>query len=551
MRKIISVFLSCAMLFSLCVCFATAEDDLKLTVVTDIHYSASDSTTEITESTAENPWGYVVSNGKMTAESGAIVDEFLKQAAADDSQYLIVTGDNSDTGAEADVAGIVAKLEAFEATSGKTVFALIGNHENGYKVCMSNDKFKEYYKNLGYDKALDIDENSCSYTADLNSKYRLIMIDTNNFNQSRIDWIEAQVKKANEDGKKLISVTHFSIFTHYDIQQLAHDSVVDESWNLADKFIEWGIKFNFSGHTHELDTAVYENDNGKVYDISSGALTTYPACYHTAVFGEKTTDIDTKYITSIDTSLVPGGLQKECSDLLASDFRAYAKRLFIEGAYNEVSNYIYASRLISMLNLNAETDAEIITIINNVVPTLREAILMPLYGENSLSSIAVDYDITIPSSDYSTLLAAAVEIYAAHCAGNENMPIYNSTVKVTLNGLAAALAYALKDLSAEDYEKVITFALNKLGYADKIPAELTKYAADAIARADGIELVLTYAVSPIVEDFSMDAEPDDVKVSLPAYGYSDGVAYTFMAKLIQIFEKILSFFTMIFAIFSK
>lgn len=548
MKKALALILALTLLVPVCGIFASAEEDLKLTIVTDMHYSAADTTTPVTASTPEDPWGYVVSNGKMTAESSAIIDEFLAQAAKNDSKYLIVTGDSSDTGAEADVAGISAKLEEFERTSGKTVFALIGNHEHAFKVGMSNARFKQYYANLGYDKAIAVDPDSCSYTADLDGKYRLIAIDSNGFGDARIAWIGEQVAQAKADGKKLISLTHFSVFPHYKAQQLIHESIIDESGALAEKFIDWGIKFNFSGHTHELDTAVYETEKGQLYDIVSGALTTYPCCYRTATFGAKTVDIDTKYITKIDASAVPTGMQEECVKLMKSDFRAYAKKLFEEGAYKEIGNYISAPFLINALGLDRTDDAVLCDLLNSVVPKLKEALTMPLYGENSLSAIATASGIDIPASSYGTLLSAGVELYAAHCAGDEDMPIYNNTTRVALNALAAALAYALADLTAEDYAKLIDFAANKAGVADKIPADLTKLAADAVSRADGIELLVMYAVSPIIEDFTVDAEPDDAKVTLPAYGYVANAGYNFIAKFSTFFSKLISFFTMILSV---
>ena len=262
MKKLISVLLSLVLICGVCsVAAYAAEKDLSLTVVTDVHHSLADTSKPITKSTEEDPFGYAVSNGKMTAESAAIVDEFLQQAAANDSQYVIVTGDISDTGSPEDAAAIAAKLEAFEQSSGKTVLCVIGNHD---LMRSTVAQFKEACANVGYDKALAVDDASASYTADLGDGYRLIAIDSNNANEALVSWIEAQVKQAKADGKKLISVTHFSLFSHYTVQQVVHTSVIDKKWNLPEKFIEWGIKFNFSGHTHELDIGEYTNNNGTV-----------------------------------------------------------------------------------------------------------------------------------------------------------------------------------------------------------------------------------------------------------------------------------------------
>ena len=73
MKKICAILLSAVMLLGmLSVAVSAADADLKLTVVTDVHHSLADTTKPITKSTADNPFGHTVSNGKMTAESAAI-----------------------------------------------------------------------------------------------------------------------------------------------------------------------------------------------------------------------------------------------------------------------------------------------------------------------------------------------------------------------------------------------------------------------------------------------------------------------------------------------
>ena len=554
MKRICAVLLSAVMLLGmLTVAVSAADADLKLTVVTDVHHSLADTTKPITKSTADNPFGHTVSNGKMTAESAAIVDEFLKQAAANDSQYVIVTGDISDTGSPEDAAAIAAKLEAFEQSSGKTVLCVIGNHDLMHSTTA---QFKEAYANVGYDRALAVDEASASYTADLGDGYRLIAIDSNNVNQALMDWTEAQVKQAKKDGRKVVTVTHFSLFSHYTVQQVVHTSVIDKKWNIADKFIEWGVKYNFSGHTHELDIGEYANNNGVVYDIASGALTTYPACYRTAVFGKEGVQIDTKYITSVDGSLIPEGLSAEAAQLLQQDFRAYAKKMFMEGSYKQLVTFITPGYIKAVAKLDAEKDADIIALLEKAVPRLAEAITMPLYapaaaeGEEqplSLEAIAAGYGFAIPETEYKNLLEIGCEIYAAHCAGDENYPVYSTVGQAAFNGLGAALNYALEPLSEEDYHKLLTWALTKVNLPVNVPDALTKLTAETVSKSDGIEYILLYAVSPIVNDFTRDPAPSDVSVTLPGYGYEENEAFSLLKKLRKYFDMLLAFLHSLFS----
>lgn len=539
MKKVIAIVLSIVMLIGCAPLASAAKDDLKLIFATDVHFSFKDSTNPITKSTDENPFGHTVSNGKLTAESAAILDQFFKEAAASDAQYVILTGDISDNGEIENVKGIVEKLEAFEQSSGKTVIASMGNHET-YHVSptgtyisggLTGPDFREYYKNLGPDIALDVDENSASYTVDLNSKYRLICIDANNMNDALYNWIEAQALKAKDDGKYLISVTHFSLFAHYQFEKLAGGSIIDEKYNLADKFIEWGIKFNFSGHTHELDCASYTNDQGIVYDTTCGALTTYPANYKTATFGKNSVTINTNYINKVDMSLVPEGLAKEAYDLMSNDFRAYARKMFTEGAKSEISVYINWSYIVGMAKLDYTRDAEIIDLLKVLIPRVNEAINMPLYGEGSIEEIANKVGYELPKLGYNTLFEAICEVYCLHCQGNEYTSAYTPLGKLLLNGIAAALTYALDALSVEDFQLVINWALDTFDLGIDIPQEIRDLAANALYRYDVIEYIVLNVASPLIDDFLTDAGPNDEIGVFPGYEINEAPAVSFLDRI--------------------
>lgn len=546
MKKITAIILA-VVLVVLCAPFSfAASDDLSLIFATDVHFSAKASSTPVTTSTDENPFGHTVSNGKLTVESEAVLNEFFAQAAASDASYVIFTGDISDNGETENVEAIVERLENFEKSSGKKVIACMGNHET-YHVSATNTyisggltgpEFREYYKNLGPDLALDVDDNSASYTVDLNSKYRIICIDANVMNQNLFDWIEAQALKAKEDGKRMISVSHFSLFPHYQLESLAGGSIIDSSYNLPDKFIEWGIKFNFSGHTHELDCAQYTNDNGVVYDTTCGALTTYPANYKTAKFTDYSVSLDTKYIEKVDTSLVPSGIAQTAFDLLSNNFREYAKTMFVEGAQKEIMYYINWSYIVSMAKLDYTRDADIINLLKVLVPKFEEAIKMPLYGKNSLAQIAAEDGYPLPESSYNTLFEAFCNAYAAHCAGNEACSVYTPLGKLLQNGVAAALTYAFEELSIDDFKMVINWALDTFELPVEIPSQIRNIVSYALSKYEVIEYIVLYVASPVLDDFLSDAGPDDVSVVLPGYDINE-------SRVVSVWEKIKSFFAYI------
>ena len=549
MKKIISVILAAIMMLSvMTIAVSAASKPLNLTIVTDIHYSAPYSQGPVVGSTDENPWGHVISNGKLVWESEAIFDEFLVQVAANKPDYLVLTGDNCDTGHPDSMAGFVERMEAFEASTGVPVITLIGNHEL-YFEGFEPDEWKAAVWNLGYDLANAIDPDSCSFTVDIGDDYRLFMIDSNRFDNDDVEWIDAQVQKANEDGKKIISCTHHPIFAHYLIQDIAHASLVNKDLPLADKWIEWGIRFNFTGHTHELDIAEFKNDNGILYEIVGGALTTYPMAYRTVQFTDKYVNIDTKYIDKIDTTKLPTGYADEALYLLNSNLKAYAKKMFIEGMVLDVGYYVNANYLIAQAKLDEENDAVVCAALRKVIPLVREAIYGPLHGEGSLSEIAKEFNITIPESNYKSLMHVAANVYVAHCAGDEFYPPYSLEIQTAAKGLGATLSYALKDVSAEEYTAILTWAIEKFNLGDKIPVDIATYAGSAIKRAEGIEIVIGYAIIPLIDDFACDRAPSDIKTSLANYGSSGTGIMTLWEKFTNFILKILSYLTMFFNMF--
>ena len=89
----------------------------------------------------------------------------------------------------------------------------------------------------------------------------------------------------------------------------------------------------------------------------------------------------------------------------------------------------------------------------------------------------------------------------------------------------------LKDVSADEYALVLSFVCNYFG-ADKIPSFFLGYAADAVSRAKGIDIVVPTVVSAVFLTFSTDEAPGDNNVNLPGYdtAVADEEELTFFDK---------------------
>ena len=179
---------------------------------------------------------------------------------------------------------------------------------------------------------------------------------------------------------------------------------------------------------------------------------------------------------------------------------------------------------------------------------------MPLYAADeteegkSIESILVPYGVTIPDTKYETFLELALTLYEDHVAGDESYPSYTKEVVLASKGIGAVLAYMLADVSADEYAMALGFVCKLVGV--NVPADLINFASDAIDRFEGIELVVSTAILPLILKLTNDDGPADCNVTLPGYAeLVEGPApeLTFGEKIKAFFIKIFSFIMSIFA----
>lgn len=567
MKKVLSLILCLSIVFGIgAVAAIAAEESITVDIANDLHYSYTSNNGFAKKDISVNPFAHISSSGQLYVESKAIVTAFLKKAAEDESDFVILPGDLTDGGRVDEHKELSKMLRDFELNTGKQVYVVPGNHDFSNKRT-SVAQFKEYYADLGYNQAIAQDTLSASYVAELSSGYRLLAIDSTDhgvggrcgLNEDRVQWIEHQAEQAQKDGKKVIAVLHHNLVPHLVlINTLNPGSVVADESGLKEIFTRYGIKYTFTGHTHEHDVALYKGSNGEViYDCVTGSLSSYPMPYRTVTFGEDV-KLETRYIDEIDTSLVKGtdNLSWEAYELMTSDFAEYGKVCVFKGVRQTANGFVTSARLRSLLNINAESDPAMAALIDKLAPKAKEAMNMPLYKEYetadgvSIESILETYDVTLPDSKYYDVLDVAVAVYEAHVAGDENYPSFSKEVVLASKGIGAMLIYILKDVSAQEYTDAIGFVC-KLLKVD-VPANLMAYAGDAIDRFEGIELVVSTAILPLILKVSVDDAPADCNVTLPGYTElieAPEAEKTFWEKVqdffIRFFEFVMSLFAFI------
>lgn len=592
MKKIISVLLILTMLFSMTGMMSFAADDsLSVVFATDVHYAWEKITNNGTipelaiidtdeESgnnyydidtafiTQDENFNHVPATGQLLFESGAILDEFLRQAEQNpDAKVVVISGDLTDTGSEDAALAMAEKLANFETRTGKSVYVIPGNHDI-FKI--SKDRFKEIYHVLGYAEALVKDSASASYTVDLDNDYRLLMIDStgaanggHQFDEARINWIKAQCEKAKSEKKHLIAVMHHNLLQHFAFDFIHEGAIIDDKYGLKELFAEYDVKYTFSGHTHAQDIMQYEASNGNIiYEVVTGALNAYPLSYRVVNFAESGVSFSTKSINSVNTSafdkmmvtvnnVAERAITDEAIIHAKADFKGYAQKAYRIGIKELFGEKLCTSTLKEYLNINYKDDQTVSRIIDKIGAKFEEILVMPLYDKDktkvgvmvplvdpetgkvvlddenkavmtarySVQEITESYGGLLPPTHYKNLLDVLVLLYETHVSGGEGLTYYSDEYFVIIHALAAALNYCLFSVSEYEYGIMIKFMANKLEptVLGKLPAEMYAYIAGGKQGFEQNIIFMTYLISPFVKNMVSDTIPSDRDVTLGAY----------------------------------
>ena len=560
MKKIISLVLCFLLVLSLSIPAFAAESPLKVIVANDLHYNQNYTSLDKvrTHNNVSADFAHIGATGKLVYESYALVVAFLEQAAKSDTDVVLIPGDMVDVGTVAEHEVMTSLLAEFEASSGKSVYVVPGNHDF---FQTSVEDFIELYADFGYGEAIARDTLSASYTADLNGEYRLLAIDSTDpgngphgLNQARVNWIDAQCKQAAADGKKLIAMMHHNLLDHYTPTGFIHiGEAVNSDINLADVLAAGMVKYIFTGHIHVQDILSYTaNDGTVIYDVVTGALAAYPCAYREVTFSDSVT-IESKSIEAIDWSLVPAGISENALAVAQKSFLEYSYLAAHVGIRLLIPSYITPETLINLSGVNKETDPEVYSVIEKVGKKLTEVMAMPLYkadanGAQSLEDIITGFGKTLPKTHYTDLIDVIEQVYVDYQGGIENYPAYSPEMIIITRSLAAVLVYALDGVSPDEYTAVLTYLFNLLDV--NVPGNLISFSGNMISNFENIEIIISTALLPALLNMSVDTPPSDNNVVLPGYAVRGEAELSFWDRIVQFFKSIADFFKSLFAIFS-
>ena len=547
-KRILACLLAaCVAAVSVPLAAGAADAPLKLMAAADTHFQCAADLGEPGDVYTEymldpETFGYASTQGQMNYESEAILAEMLAEFAASDAACLLIAGDLT-CGKRASHLAFAEYLRRAEQESGRPVYVIVGNHDCAAASSedrISMEEFREIYADFGYDEALCRHEDSASYTVDLDDNYRLLAVDSciygeddGRIGSSVFRWIKEQTEQAKKDGKRLIAMMHHSILPHYELQPMIDNWQYYAAW-----FADHGINTVLTGHIHANDISSTVSDRGNtLYDIQTGALISSPNTYRMLTALPDAVEVESRFITGIDTSLLPDQLTDAQKTKLAEDFSGYAKEYFVSGVCKWLNRNIGSpNRLVRWFRLKEGTKAY--DAAEKLTARLGAAVGQDIYDTGSGPSIEAalaPYHIGVAQSGYQKPYEVAAKLMYGFFYGAEDAAGNAADTRLLLTCLEGAVLTAMNSAADESDLRALALAMDiKTEGAAALsalrPAVWTRQLAERMALA-----LLESLAGGFIDDYSA---PADLNATL-TFGESrtDAAPLHILIKIIRLFVE--------------
>ena len=197
------------------------------------------------------------------ALSEEITDVIIAELIDRHPDVLIMTGDNTDSGRDTDVHGLVQKLQRVREEE-ISIILTTGNHDFNH---MTPEEFEEAW--FGLLDPVDRDPDSLSYTAIVKDVVFLAMDDNSlyngvhgEFSAATMRWIGEMLMKYS--GKQIIFLSHHNVLYEYGKENSVSNLIRNPE--LPELLTEGGVRLVFTGHMHSQ----YITKRKELWEILSG-----------------------------------------------------------------------------------------------------------------------------------------------------------------------------------------------------------------------------------------------------------------------------------------
>jgi 3',5'-cyclic AMP phosphodiesterase CpdA len=299
---------------------------IKIASISDMHYMDP---SIAPDDPSNNPYyqAAVSLRGTLLELSDPIFRKVCSELKNLNPDILLVAGDLAKDGELAGhetVSNFLQKLE----DCGIKVYVVPGNNDINstdavsYKTdppesvaTITGEQFEELYGNFGYNEALYRDPASLSYICQPYDGLWILGIDANRYSDSDVSgaispatlaWIQERMSEARDNNITVLAMMHYGLLDHY-TDNYGLGGVIEDHDNVAQAFMNAGIRLVFTGHDHANDIVDYQNEGKIITDIQTGSLVTPPYSYRMMTLDDNFINIDSRRVTRINAE-IPGGM---------------------------------------------------------------------------------------------------------------------------------------------------------------------------------------------------------------------------------------------------
>jgi hypothetical protein len=339
---------------------------------------------------------YLKTDGKLLAESDALMQEAISELLKAKPDVVLVPGDLTKDGELVSHLSVASYLDQL-IRAGIKVRVTDGNHDiNSVNAKSFNDStstqvpnigmadFRMIYSDCGFSDALYIDPASLSYVSEPIPNMWILAIDAceyyNNDDPSHtagkikpetMTWILARLDEAAQKGKTVFGMMHHEILVHFDGQKTYFPGfVLDGNADACAALMNAGLKIMFTGHFHATDIVDTTIGNKVLYDIETGSIVVYPCSYRMVTYiKDSALVISNRHITTINYDM--GG------------------KTFPEYASQKTWNNMDTLLTIGLKGMNPAPDSILIGIMS---PRMTNSTMAHYYGDELRSAAETDLD---------------------------------------------------------------------------------------------------------------------------------------------------------------
>ena len=322
--RIVSNFIIIFSLFLFGSVSVVVADNIKIAVITDIHFLSKNIAIPGTALTT-----YENSTGRNVDDLHTVLELVLDDLIKEEIDVLLITGDITNHGELQSHIDFIEKLKPLKE-SGIRIYVTPGNHDvnipnsKGYDgdesilvASITDDEFVQLYDSFGYSGSFNKDKVSLSYVAEINKDIWVLSIDANRFDENRSSsitggrirnetmlWALQILHEAQQKGVRVLGMMHHGLVEHMPFQSEFFSEYLIEDWkSKADSLADAGLNIIFTGHFHSNDITLHTSPSGNViYDVETASLSQYPFAYRIMNLNDSTLSIESRFIKSTPTN---------------------------------------------------------------------------------------------------------------------------------------------------------------------------------------------------------------------------------------------------------